>query len=358
MADITNLSKFLGDIADAIRTKKDTTDLIPAENFDTEILSISSSDIEGVKLFSSIEEMNADVDAKVGDLATVCGKSIYPINKTSIFNNIVVRDSFKLSRPIGGMLQASFMCTDSIYQSLYSMSIMAYDTGIRINGKVNSVQFSIQYSSTDGLTFKLSSSNYPGSLDKYLKFFDRYYEWDDIISEIILTEMNDYKGLYEYKQDEGYLPIVSQISLKNSFDIKPGLIAIGADGEVVGTDDFYENIELSTLVSKNTDTKKYEKGIFVESTHDKLTGIVDKNVTTIEDFKNLVIFKKGLPYYYEEFDDTNGTPNVTYVFSNYHVRISGDVANLCAYMSIYDVNNNLVYEETVSIPKLDKSYNR
>lgn len=40
MADTSNLTNFLGDIADAIRTKKETTEPIPAENFDQEILSI------------------------------------------------------------------------------------------------------------------------------------------------------------------------------------------------------------------------------------------------------------------------------------------------------------------------------
>ena len=42
MADITNLSQFLGDIADAIRTKKDTSASIPAAEFDAEILSIET----------------------------------------------------------------------------------------------------------------------------------------------------------------------------------------------------------------------------------------------------------------------------------------------------------------------------
>lgn len=42
MADTSNLSKFLTDVADAIRTKKETTEPIAAENFDTEILSIET----------------------------------------------------------------------------------------------------------------------------------------------------------------------------------------------------------------------------------------------------------------------------------------------------------------------------
>ena len=42
MADTSNLSNYLKDVADAIREKKGTEDQIPAANFDTEILSIET----------------------------------------------------------------------------------------------------------------------------------------------------------------------------------------------------------------------------------------------------------------------------------------------------------------------------
>lgn len=42
MADISNLSNYLKDVADAIREKKGTTEQIPAANFDTEITSIQT----------------------------------------------------------------------------------------------------------------------------------------------------------------------------------------------------------------------------------------------------------------------------------------------------------------------------
>lgn len=46
MADTSNLTNFLEDVADAIREKKGTQDLISAANFDTEILSIPTSGID------------------------------------------------------------------------------------------------------------------------------------------------------------------------------------------------------------------------------------------------------------------------------------------------------------------------
>ena len=60
MADITNLSAFLKDIADAIREKTGTEEQILAKNFDTEIKNISTSSSNNVKLYSSEDEMNND----------------------------------------------------------------------------------------------------------------------------------------------------------------------------------------------------------------------------------------------------------------------------------------------------------
>lgn len=110
MADISNLSTFLGDVANAIRTKKETTEQIPAENFDTEILSIETgTEInnqdkeivengnytadEGytglgnvsvnvpqkIRMYASVEEMNNDTDGNDGDIAMVYDMSEVPI---------------------------------------------------------------------------------------------------------------------------------------------------------------------------------------------------------------------------------------------------------------------------------------
>lgn len=58
MADTSNLSNYLKDVADAIREKKETTEKIPAANFDTEILSIETGGLD-----------TSDATATAGDIA-------------------------------------------------------------------------------------------------------------------------------------------------------------------------------------------------------------------------------------------------------------------------------------------------
>ena len=63
MADTSNLSQFLTDVASAIKTKKGTADKIPAANFDTEIASIET----GID--------TSDANATVNDMTE--GKTAY-----------------------------------------------------------------------------------------------------------------------------------------------------------------------------------------------------------------------------------------------------------------------------------------
>ena len=74
MANITNLESFLGDVAQAIKNKKGTTDPIPAANFDTEIESIESGTV--LDTLSATADTITDEDANIKFTSGEIGEKI------------------------------------------------------------------------------------------------------------------------------------------------------------------------------------------------------------------------------------------------------------------------------------------
>ena len=90
MADISNLSNYLKDVADAIREKKGTEDQIPAANFDTEILSIETGvDVSGVTANASDVKVNKKFIDNTGELKSGTFPDI-SYNSTSSMNSYEV----------------------------------------------------------------------------------------------------------------------------------------------------------------------------------------------------------------------------------------------------------------------------
>lgn len=119
MADITNLSNFLGDIASAIREKKGTTEPIPAQEFDSEIatietgvntddananpadiLSPKTAYVNGEKIEGSIatEYIKTNVSWKLAERAGGTNPAIFGVNDKYLFyynpnsRNFVIED--------------------------------------------------------------------------------------------------------------------------------------------------------------------------------------------------------------------------------------------------------------------------
>ena len=103
MADTSNLSNFLGDVANAIRTKKGTTETIPAANFDTEIASINTLKGEeviinpttSVQVVEPSEGKNAITKATVEAVTRDIGSNIVGENIKSGVTILGVDGSFK-----------------------------------------------------------------------------------------------------------------------------------------------------------------------------------------------------------------------------------------------------------------------
>lgn len=126
MADTSNLSNFLEDVADAIRTKKETTEKIPAANFDTEILSITT----GMDTSDATATVNDIISPKT---AYVNGEKItgtMPNNGELNYDVSISEQTIPEGYTSGGIIAASPM-TQEDYDSCLEITNLILAGGVR-----------------------------------------------------------------------------------------------------------------------------------------------------------------------------------------------------------------------------------
>lgn len=199
MADTSNLTQFLTDVAGAIKEKTGKTDKIPAANFDTEILSIKTGG--NVKLFETQETMQADTTAKEGDLATVYRSEVKNATSDSKFQVATFPDTVILDNAMTDYVEVRYRAVDSsiMFDCMGSLDSSRF----RMDCYTESGQIRIQYTSSDGITYtRTDTTGNPVDFGTQI-YYGRAGDWNDAIGKFIQVGGNVFEGLYKYSLTTG-----------------------------------------------------------------------------------------------------------------------------------------------------------
>ena len=196
MADTSNLTQFLTDVAGAIKEKTGKTDKIPAANFDAEILSIKTGGSGDVKLFETKEEMQSDTTAKEGDLAVVYRIEIQNVTVDSKFQTATFPETVVLNSAITDYAEFSYIAVDS--SVTFGCTGSLDSSSFRMDCYTDSGEIRIQYTSEDGITYtRTDTTGNPVDFGTEI-YYERAEMWNDAIGKFIEVGSTSFNGIYKY----------------------------------------------------------------------------------------------------------------------------------------------------------------
>lgn len=315
-----------------------------------------------VKLFETIDEMQADAEVKEGDLALVYRHEIQPITVDSHFSKAVFPKTVVLPSTMTDyadlMFRAvddsiMFECWGQLDASMFMMDCYTETGNTRI-----------QYESSDGITYnrtRLQGDGVDGdSVDFGTEIYYAYPEmWNDAMGYFLQSESANYQGLFEYTLNikTEYIKIPLRDGIIYKYDSTTSKM-IKSWENVLYYDKMFKAADLQAMAKRIVDNEQLENNIFA--------FYIDPN-------DNLCMAAShktdGAPYYYSntlsnlEYDVNGnfigcgstraGGPNTgaDYAMDIYHIDLENKTYNFVERVNmVKKVIANGVWKMTYGIP--------
>ena len=182
-----------------------------------------------VKLFETVEAMQADPNPSEGDLAVVYREEIQPVTEENEFSSCIFPNTVVLDSAFSGDIYGSFRGTDiswtngSMHMTSSNFSFTCFGFSIHVR---------VEYTSQDGITYTRTDGG------KELQEFGETIKWkdedpfDDVIGNFMKIGGKYFGGLYEYKSNE-YVMTKNQLNATPDYVYKK--IFYGKNGVENGT---------------------------------------------------------------------------------------------------------------------------
>ncbi len=156
----------------------------------------SGSGSGDVKLFSTVEEMQADPDAQEGDLAIVYKEEIQPVTEESEFDSCTFPNTVVLDEAFSDEIYGSFSSNGSEF---FDGRIYMTSSSFRFDGYGESDEIRVEYTSSDGITYtRTDGGEELVEFGTTIKWESGYGELNSVIGNFMKISGNYFKGLYNY----------------------------------------------------------------------------------------------------------------------------------------------------------------
>lgn len=224
--------------------------------------SLESSSGE-VKLFETVEEMQADETAKEGDLAVV-----YKYK----FNNIVAETRYDV------VYFPEVVVLNARVESPITIGNIFFKPYIRITSTVASFTMSgytVTYTSEDGITYTRTDT-----LGNPLEgIYMSSSNWNDIIGYFVKTLEIYFGGVFRHNGEQ-YVDAPNQLTLNDASYLLTNISGYGPNGIVTGDDSIYTKLSTSKLDEYYAN--KYGATNEDKYLHPSITGITGINLKVIK----------------------------------------------------------------------------